>query len=251
MTDLALDPFAEYALARSPAPGRLTLEVGADPGKLSDPCALVLYSLDGSRRLLRQARRLPLGTRHDDVADRLARWAISTARTARELTLYLDATGVGEAVWERLQRRLLGGSVGLIPLVITAGAGGPHRQAPERGRPLDPRVHVAKRWLIESALEPALNTGAIRAAAGCGDLLAVQQQLNAFRATGGEGGSVAYGAKAGQHDDLVLAASYPLIHQLPVEGGDLSGLGLLGDGRKLAPELDSEFTQAEPSERWL
>jgi hypothetical protein len=247
---LALDPFAEYALARSPAPGRLTLELGVDPGKLSDPCALCLYSVERSRRLLRQARRLPLGTRHDDVADRLAQWAISTARTARELTLYLDATGVGEAVWERLQRRLSGGTVGLIPLVITPGDGGPHRQPPERGRPLDPRVHVSKRWLIESALEPALNTGAIRAAAGCGDLAEVQRQLSAFRASWGEGGSVSYAAKAGAKDDLLMASTYPLVHQLPAEGESLEGLGLLSD-RKLPPELDDEFRQAESVEGWL
>jgi hypothetical protein len=250
MTDLALDPFAEYALARSPAPGRLTLEVGVDPGKLSDPCAVVLYSVERSRRLLRQARRLPLGTRHDDVADRLSQWALTTARTARELTIFLDATGVGEAVWERLQRRLSGGSVGLIPLVITGGDGGPARKPPERGRPVDPRVHVSKRWLIESALEPALNTGTIRAAAGCGDLQAVQQQLSGFRATWGEGGGVAYGAKAGKHDDLVLAASYPLIHSLPAAGESLEGLGLLSD-RKLPPERDDEFRQAEPVEGWM
>lgn len=237
------------------------VDVGVDPGKLSDPCAVVLYTREGGRRVMRQARRLPLGTRHDDVADRLARWAVNLGDQGRAITLFLDVTGVGEAVWELLQRRLVGGSVMLVPILLTGGEQGPTRQ-PKTGR-----VNVSKRYLVEQLLEPALNGRQVVAAAGCPDLEEVRRQLNAFRATYGEGGSVSYEAKSGQHDDLVLAAAYPLVFRLPPEDqdlrdlrlprvnldhraeGDLAGLGMVGDGGEFVQrERDGLF--ADPLTRW-
>jgi hypothetical protein len=191
----------EYALRAVPSREPLVLHAGLDIGKLSDPTALVLYSVDRGRRTMREARRLPLGTRYDDTADRLAHWALATARAASSLAIFMDVNGVGEGVWERLSRRLSGGQVLLIPVLTTGGAEGPHRQPAERGKRADPRIHVAKNWLVE-AFEAALNTRRIRAAAGCPDLAEIQRQLNNFRATWTEGRHVGYEAKAGEHDDL-------------------------------------------------
>jgi len=238
----------EFALRAVPGREPLVLHAGLDIGKLSDPTALVLYSLERGRRTMREARRLPLGTRYDDTADRLAHWALATARATSSLTIFMDCNGVGEGVHERLSRRLSGGQVLLVPVLTTGGAEGPHRVSQERGKRADPRVHVAKNWLVE-ALEGGINTGRIRAAAGCPDLAEVQRQLNAFRATWSEGRHVGYEAKSGDHDDLVMASALPLVHELPPEGEDVSGLGLLS-AKFVPPELDDEFYPASRVESW-
>jgi hypothetical protein len=75
---MTLEEFALRAAPREP----LVLQAGVDPGGQTDPTATVLMSVEHGRRTIREAKRLELGVRYDDQSDRLARWAIRTARSA-------------------------------------------------------------------------------------------------------------------------------------------------------------------------
>lgn len=109
--------------------------------------------------------------------------------------LVLDQTGVGRAVVDMFRH------AGLRPeaVTITAGDG----ESPGDGR----QDHRVSKLRLVSRLQAALHAGELRIAADLKDARALVEDLQNFRATISESGYARFGARSGQHDDLVLAVA--------------------------------------------
>jgi hypothetical protein len=144
---------------------------------------------------LRQLRRWPLGTPYTTVA-----------RDARELfavpplagsTLAVDRTGVGAPVVEMLRQAQINGQ--LVPIHIT---GGQHARRDEESRGWTvPKVELV------SALQVAFQARRLRIARGLREAGTLVRELQDFRVRITAAAHETFGAREGQHDDLVLAVA--------------------------------------------
>lgn len=168
---------------------------------------------------VRRLERLPLGTRHKDAARRVAEMATNAAErlaserratdvdeayvnseaqsrrwAESEITVYLDSTGVGEAVTEQLADALHASAVRLQPVTFVAGerltrAGGVLRA----GKAL----LVAKlNALVEHERVELPDTA---------EAAALVAELEVFERSLSVAGNDQYNARVGQHDDLIMA----------------------------------------------
>lgn len=113
----------------------------------------------------------------------------------------VDSTGVGRAATDSLVAAKLPAT--LVPITITAGMG----VVPERWNVTGPMGYkVAKTHLI-GALLVALETGRLKFAPGLKLVPALEAELRAFRVTITASANQTYGARSGQHDDLVIAVA--------------------------------------------
>ena len=95
----------------------------------------------------------------------------------------------------------------LIPITITAGMG----VVPERWNRTGPMGYkVAKTHLI-GALLVALETERLKFAPGLKLVPALEAELRDFRVKITAAANTTYGAKAGQHDDLVIAVALAVL----------------------------------------
>ena len=190
--------------------------VGLDVGQSIDPsavCALHRVSEPiwnefkpsprDERRWIQQSRerfqvlhleRLPLGMPYPSqvqhVAGLLARQPLTSA------TFVLDYTGCGRPVADMFQR------AGLRPhcLLITAGTDWSRDGL---------TWHVPKGMLV-SGLEARLHSGELEIAEALTDSPALREELKDFARKVSESGRVTFNARAGAHDDLVLAVAIAL-----------------------------------------
>lgn len=175
--------------------------LGLDLGKHADHAAASMLEIDGARLLVRALKRWPLGTPYtsvcDDVRARLASPALDGAR----VTLAIDATGVGSAVWDILRRDPPAAE--LLGIVITSG-----RKAEQDRR--DPRVwRVPKSQLVE-AVTVAVTSGRLEIAAALPGADVLARELADFEVHLTRHGRETWGAKPGRHDDVLLSLSYAL-----------------------------------------
>lgn len=113
----------------------------------------------------------------------------------------VDSTGVGRAATDQLIAAKLPAT--LIPVTITAGMG----VVPERWNQVGPMGYkVAKTHLI-GALLVALETERLKFAPGLKLVPALEAELRDFRVKITAAANQTYGAKSGQHDDLVIAVA--------------------------------------------
>jgi hypothetical protein len=188
--------------------------VGCDLGKSIDSTAIAIlhHTLSGTgewlanepaqfwrekaiRRLdVRHVERFPLGVNYVIQAHRireiLTREPLKNGRT----WLVVDQSGVGAGVVDLME------ASGLRPirLQITAGA-----EQSREGR----TWRVAKQILI-SKLEAAMHSKELQIAAGLAESGALRDELRDFQRHTTATGANTWSARAGKHDDIVLAVSY-------------------------------------------
>jgi hypothetical protein len=175
--------------------------LGLDLGKQTDYAAATLLETSSRRLRVRAVKRWPLGTPYtvvvDDVRVRLASPALEDAR----VTLAIDGTGVGSAVYDLLRRSPI--AAALISVVITSG-----RKA--KRDPRDAHVwHVPKAQLVE-AVRAALASGRLEVAAGAPGAELLTGELQAFEVHLTKRGNETWGARRGAHDDVLLSLAIAL-----------------------------------------
>jgi hypothetical protein len=216
--------------ARVPLPVRYRL--GLDLGKVSDYSALAILEERPERCIEEYKRamitpvwgddpdfalpwlqRWPLMTAYGDIAAAVAKLVADLAgRPATEVTLLVDATGVGTAVVEILlaqeASRALTYRDGFIPVTITAG------DATTRGYETAHGVgyrtcHVPKKELVGAA-QMALQRQKLKVAASLPEAATLVEELRNFEVRLTQAANATFNAREGQHDDLVLAVALPL-----------------------------------------
>ena len=110
-----------------------------------------------------------------------------------EVTLLVDHSGVGRAVFDQMQ------VIGLYPRGITITGGTDVAVTPQGW-------NVPKRDLI-TATQVMLQDGRLRIAAGLEHAATLTKELADYRVKISQTGHDSYDAREGQHDDLVLATS--------------------------------------------
>jgi hypothetical protein len=105
----------------------------------------------------------------------------------------VDTTGVGRAVADIMQRE----RIPMTRITITAGTETTHN---------GDDWHVPKIALV-SALDARLNTGELKIAEALSESPALREELKEFRRHVSDAGRSTYAARAGAHDDLVLAVA--------------------------------------------
>ena len=182
-----------------------------DLGRNHDPSAVALLEIaeDGEprrnwvtwaltqpyRTTFRHLARWPLGLDYPAQLDRLRRLVASPSLSPHEITLVVDATGVGTAVMDLLRKE--GPRCRKVALTITA-SGEP--------REVSGGYHVSRAELLSSFLlgMQRRQFSIARATTGWRDF---QEELTSLRARHSPTGAVRLEPVSGAHDDLVMAAA--------------------------------------------
>jgi len=191
--------------------------IGVDIGQRVDPTAIAVAELerrgDDAHHVIRRMERLPSGTSYPDVARRLAevvagvrarfvqdeaeqqilpRWQRAPS-VDLELTIYVDATGVGQPVVDILAVAVAG-----VPLHAVYFTHGDRRTVDGL------QVTLGKAWLV-SQLQALLQTGRILLPK-MAEAEVLAKELMDYEIQVTEQANDTYGAfKVGTHDDLVTA----------------------------------------------
>jgi hypothetical protein len=170
--------------------------IGCDPGQSIDPTAFcVVRRIDGGRKPLfhvghleRVAPQYTVPWCRDPRSPLVApKGVLRSRRTGADLT------GVGRPVADLFQVE------GVRPIKVTITAGSEELHDDKTGI-----YHVAKLVLI-STVQTLLHDGRLLIQKELPDAPALRTELEDFRATVTDSGRWTFGARAGQHDDLVLA----------------------------------------------
>lgn len=184
--------------------------VGLDLGQAKDPTAVAVVeraevegdfdaALRARRReielRLRRVERLPLGMRYPEVEEWVTEKVASVAKGG-ETELLVDATGVGRAVVDHLQKA--GPGCRMRAVMVTRGG---------LGRSDEGFDYVPKRELI-LGLQSLLEYGELKVARGMHHVEELTRELGAMRVKLTAAGNEQYGAwREGEHDDLVFAVA--------------------------------------------
>lgn len=199
------------------APVRYTL--GLDLGKVNDSTALAIAE---ERRIpggtgtiwapdpdfaVPWLQRWPLHTPYHTIAEEVAArvFALGLHPNA-EVALFADATGVGMAVMEILERQRAIRSLRhrYAPVTIVAGL-----QTTSGWERWHPWHHVPKRELVGVA-QAALQRRKLRVAAGLPEAATLTEELRNFEVRITASANAVYSHREGEHDDLVLATALAL-----------------------------------------
>ena len=192
--------------------------VGVDIGQKHDPTAIAVAEHEWRKRdgreedhwLVRHLERLPLGTPYPQVADRLSEvvgnvnkrrheireplpWGGYEVRTvAPSVTIYVDATGVGQPVVDEMRSR------DLSPMAVYFTHGDKRTEEGRSG------VKLGKVWLV-SRLQTLLQGGRIHLP-NTQETHDLARELLEYEIRISQDANDRYGAfKVGTHDDLVTA----------------------------------------------
>lgn len=196
--------------------------IGCDIGQRADPTAVAVAEvMPGAEPgeppvfVIRHLERLPLGTPYPAVATRLAQIATRVRDVSRpgdpsppDVTLMVDATGVGRPIVDLLERETRGTGARLLAATFTHGdtltAGSGRKE-----------YRVGKAFLV-SRLQALFQTDRIRLPADHPEARAMLEELLNYEIKVDDNARDTYGAfRVGTHDDLVTAL----------------GLAVLRDGR--------------------
>jgi hypothetical protein len=144
---------------------------------------------------VRHLERLPLGTSYPSQVQHVVE--LMSRPPLRGCDLVVDQTGVGAAVADLFDRTALKP----VRVIISAGFDAVH--------------HGKNKWSVPkteiiSALDARLNTQELRFAATLRESEAMREELKDFRRHLTSAGRATYTARAGAHDDLVLAVGIAL-----------------------------------------
>jgi Terminase RNaseH-like domain len=212
----------------------MSLTVGIDIGQMADPTALAVTENRNNHVFTLRLERLPLRQRYPDQVRRFAQllanlrnWAFANARPFNP-TVYMDVTGVGRSPYDMLVETIHP-SVKVIAVTLTGGQG-----TTRKGQEL----HIPKLTLVDRLRRLAEEERLHIPPAG-NEVRAITRELRMFAGTKTSADTLATGAKAGAHDDLVVAlalAAYgadALASVSRVRDGDMSG----GPSRSLGPVI--------------
>jgi hypothetical protein len=188
--------------------------VGVDPGQSVDPTAIavldwqrcatdtwrvaangsnVRYQQSTDSFRVRHLERLPLGMNYIAVAEHIRQMLQRSPLNQNCVEVVVDTTRVGRAVADIMQRE----RIPMTRITITAGTETTHN---------GDDWHVPKIALV-SALDARLNTGELKIAEALSESPALREELKEFRRHVSDAGRSTYAARAGAHDDLVLAVA--------------------------------------------
>jgi hypothetical protein len=172
--------------------------IGVDPGQAVDPTAIAIVRRVGGfsarqRFQIGHLERLPLGTPYPGIVWRVKQLlAHPTFHNRAEVVL--DLTGVGRPVNDLFEGQ------GVRPICVTITAG--HEEPP----PVGNFYYVPKLVLI-SGVQALLHDGRLQIQSELAEALTLKSELMDFRAEVMQSGYWRFGARAGAHDDLVLAVA--------------------------------------------
>jgi hypothetical protein len=179
----AADPSAITVMERAEEPKLFTGE--------GEECDLI-QRLDPPQYYVRHLQRLPLQMPYPQQVNFVASLMQREPLKSSGAKLILDATGVGRAVADMFR------PMNPVNVVITGGMG--ERRDWDNGG----YYHVAKIQLV-SGLQALLNNGALHISAKLPEAVTLVNELGNFRANISDTGVTTFGARSGQHDDLVLS----------------------------------------------
>ena len=184
--------------------------VGLDLGQSADPTAIAVveraefpgewdavaytHRIEMARRL-RHMERMALGTLYPEVVERVAQVMRSPALSKGRRHLVVDATGVGRPVVDLLVRERL--PCQLWAVTITGGDAETYTNGYYR---------VPKRDLIVG-LQLVFQNRELQIAKGLKEGPALAREMSGMRVRVRDGGREQFGAREGEHDDLVLAVA--------------------------------------------
>lgn len=172
----------------------LAYTVGVDLGQSVDPTAIAIIRTlrfrDSFEPIVQvgHLERLPLNTPYPGVVTRVGNLL---TRLPQNSELVIDFTGVGRPVFEMFDAR------GMAPIGVTITAGDAVVS--------DGRVHRVPKLILISQLQALLHSGRLKIQRDMADAQALVAELQDFRAEVTDAGYWRFGARAGKHDDLVLA----------------------------------------------
>lgn len=195
--------------------------IGVDVGKKQDPTAICVIEpqnrtiddVQSEHYLIRHLERVHLGTRYPDVADRVDYVAEQVAlKTEATPKLYIDATGVGQAVADILKDR----NRDYIALMAVDFVSGKKRREDDDG------IKLGKTGFV-SRLQRLLQTGRIHAPRNP-ETEALAEELLNYEIRQSEEGVLKFGAfRTGTHDDLVTALGLAVQVDTKAEESDVFG----------------------------
>jgi hypothetical protein len=175
--------------------------LGLDLGKQADYAAATLLETSSPRLRVRALKRWGLGTPYPAVVDDVKARLASPALTGASVTLAIDGTGVGSAVYDMIRRAPV--AARLVSVVITSG-----RKA-QRDRRDQNVWHVPKAHLVE-AVRGTLAAGRLEVAATLPGAATLTRELQAFEVHLTKRGNETWGARRGAHDDVLLSLAIAL-----------------------------------------
>lgn len=238
------------------------LRLCADIGQANDPSAIAAIHCVDQKYEIRQLGRIDLLTPYPTVAKIIVKAALAMRETdgqvktrlaleaseakgivvnpepADEVSVYVDATGVGAPIVDMIAEPLREAEIHLIPVVIAAGDEMKELVKEKRGHPFYRYVRVGKEYLI-GRLQAMLQTQRLIGAPST-EFAEAKQQLLAFQRKTNERMHDTYNAKSGAHDDLVIALALGVLDEVPRE--DVAGLKRTND---LIPGYDKEIKMSE------
>lgn len=152
-------------------------------------------------RVLRYADRMGKGLEFLRVVDKVRGLLVSEQLRQEQVVLAVDATGVGDAVFELVEKmfwevkELRTQWLNLAAVVFTSG---------EKTSWSNYHAHVPKNTLMEG-LQLGLETGELRLAEGFSGVREMTEELRLMQRVRGENGS--RWVSSGKHDDLVMATA--------------------------------------------
>lgn len=144
---------------------------------------------------VRHLERLPLQMPYPAQVEHIAR--LVRKPELRSPKLVLDQTGVGRPIVDMFRRD------GLKPIGCTITAGATEKRVYDEG---GESWHVAKLLLV-SRLQSALHSKVLRVAEDLPETRTLVSELQGFRGIFNDTGYARFGAREGDHDDLVLAVA--------------------------------------------
>jgi hypothetical protein len=205
--------------------------IGADLGQSHDPTAIaVVRRLDdrASKPIFQvgHLERLPLGTSYPNVVSHVTNM-LGRPQLRGKAELVIDFTGVGRPVFEMF----IGRGVSPIGVTITAGEAISHEGL----------VWRVPKIILISRIQALLHDGRLKIHKDLPDAAALVAELQDFRADVTDSGYWKFGARAGKHDDLVLALAIALWRA----HGDSQHTGLLEYYKHAA--VRGGFSESKPS----
>ena len=189
--------------------------VGVDLGKSIDSTAISIiihhtvkgtnnWNVNHARRMwteesvqrfdLVHLQRLPLGMNYVAQAHKIGELLQREPLKGADAKLVVDQSGVGVGVVDLMEAQ------GLRPIRLQITAGAEETQ--------DWPIHRVAKTILISRLEAAMHTGELHVAAALTEAKALREELRDFQRHVTASGANTWSARAGKHDDIVLAVSY-------------------------------------------
>jgi hypothetical protein len=192
---------------------RALVNIGIDVGQVNDPTAVAAVMVYGPAQQLvahvKHLERLPLRTSYPDVVRRvqgvlfnLNNVLFAEGVASSKVSVLVDITGIGRAIYDMLREpQTLPAAVRLVAVTLTGGAEGSRQgddwKVPKQDFDSNLIRFSAERRLYLPATEEATQ---------------FQRELRAYQGRKTSPNRIETGARAGSHDDLIIAVGLALLN---------------------------------------